>query len=649
MFTASRPSVALVRLSLATALVLSACNKGQATTDPSTSTATASVAGETESTAGDAATTWPTVSQDPVVQKIVELGHTESQVDAHLEYLTQQIGPRLTSSHNLMRAERWATEQFAAWGLRSSLEPWGSYPVGFDRGPWSGGMVAPDNVTYDFITRSWTPGLAGPHRGKAIVYPTSAAAAKKLGEAAEGAWIVVPPNTRREVSEKKREAIDAVLRKAKIAGFVHASRDAKKELVHTSGNEEISWDDLPVDVRVQLRGDQHEALMKLIAPKEGEATEVELEFSIHNSFFNGPVIQNNVIADIVGSEKPDEYVIVGGHIDSWDGAVGAVDNGTGVATTMEAARLLMAAGAKPKRTIRFMLWSGEEQGLFGSTKYVEQHPEILDKISAVLVHDGGTNFLAGLSVTPEMLEDAKQIFAPLLELNPDMPFHLRLTPQLQTGGSDHTPFARGGAPAFFWIQDGRADYDHAHHTQYDTLDAAIPEYQHHSAMVVAIAALQLANHERMLPRENAKPLARRDLGADFGSGFVVEGLEKGGAAKRAGIKKGDKLLHLAGMEGASPWETYMAMQRGEPKKELVIERKGKKMTVTLDWSGSPEEEQRAKRDADRKAKFGELEYGTVVWGAQLPKDDEKGDAKADKKADKKADNKAETKTDAASK
>ncbi len=597
-----------------------ACAKDPA---PSQSPETAAANGP-ESTASPEASipAWPTVSEDPVVQRIVELGHTESQVDAHLSYLTTTFGPRLTSSHALMAAERWATEQFASWGLRASLEPWGSYPVGFDRGEWSGGIVSPEAQSYDFITRSWTPGLAGPHRGRALLYPASVAKAKALAkkkDEVEGAWIVLPADVRDSHDAKARTAIEKALAEAGAAGFIHAARDPDKELVHTSGDHEISWDDLPTQVHINLRGDQHEALMAMLAPKEGEPVAVELEFSIHNSFFRGPVIQNNVIADIVGSEKPEELVIVGGHLDSWDGAVGAVDNGTGVATTMEAARLLMAAGAKPKRTIRFMLWSGEEQGLFGSTKYVEAHPELMDKVSAVLVHDGGTNFLAGLSITPEMLEDAKQIFAPLLALNEAMPFHLQLTPELQTGGSDHTPFARAGAPAFFWIQEGRADYDHAHHTQFDTLDAAVPEYQQHSAMVVAISAYQLANHERMLPREFAKPMARRELGIDFGPGFTVESLEKDGVAKKAGIKKGDKLLHLEGMEGAHPWATYMAMQQGDPKKKLVVERKGQKQTVTLDWSDAPGEKERAAREQSRKASFGELKYGEPVWGKTLPK------------------------------
>ena len=128
-----------------------------------------------------------------------------------------------------------------------------------------------------------------------------------------------------------------------------------------------------------------------------------------------------MIADIPGSELPDEYVIVGGHIDSWDGATGTTDNGTGVATTLEAARILMKAGVKPRRTIRFMLWSGEEQGLLGSAAYVKAHKDLMPKISAVLVHDGGTNYLSGIGATEAMIERLRAGLRPGQGARPAIP------------------------------------------------------------------------------------------------------------------------------------------------------------------------------------------------------------------------------------
>ena len=236
--------------------------------------------------------------------------------------------------------------------------------------------------------------------------------------------------------------------------------------------------------------------------KEGKP--VTLEFDIRNHFKKGPIKLYNVIADIPGSERPDEYVIVGGHIDSWDGATGATDNGTGVATTLEAARILMKAGVKPRRTIRFMLWSGEEQGLLGSAAYVKAHKDLMPKISAVLVHDGGTNYLAGIGATEAILSDFEQVFAPVKDLDPQYPFELRKVAGLTGGGSDHASFLTANVPGFFWRQSGKARYQHTHHTQFDTFDAAVPEYQRHSSLVVALAAYGIANLDHLLSRDKLR-------------------------------------------------------------------------------------------------------------------------------------------------
>src|SRR5262249_25250808 len=150
------------------------------------------------------------------------------------------------------------------------------------------------------------------------------------------------------------------------AGAAGVVRSARGELILTDGNFKVSWDKLPSLPSVRLLQKQFDEIVAWL----GEGKAVTVEFDIRNYFKKGPIKLYNVIADIPGTEKPDEYVIVGGHIDSWDGATGTTDNGTGCATTLEAARILMKAGVKPRRTIRFMLWSGEEQGLLGSREYV---------------------------------------------------------------------------------------------------------------------------------------------------------------------------------------------------------------------------------------------------------------------------------------
>ena len=543
----------------------------------------------------------PRVSDDAVVQAIVKLGHTDSRVHEHLHHLTKVIGPRLTSSHNLMEAERWCRDQFAGWGLDVRLEKWGEVPVGFDRGPAAGGMVAPESIPFEFITPAWTPGVFGPVRGPAVLAPQTQQELAAVRDRLPGAWIVERPGARAagDVTDaraaKARQSIDDALRAAGIAGTIRRAR-SDKGLVHTSGRYAIRWDDLPQDVQVIVRADQYDDLVKRL----GEGQAVELELGIDNRFFKGPVPQHNVVAEITGVEQPDEVVIVGGHLDSWDGAEGANDNGTGVATTMEAARLLAAVGARPKRTIRFVLWGGEEQGLLGSRAYVEQHAEELERISGVLVHDGGTNYLSGIGVTPEMKPQIERVFGPVQRLSEDMPFEIEIVEGLRTGGSDHTPFIRAGVPGFFWNQAGDSDYEYVHHTQHDVLGNVIADYQRHSAMVVAIAAYNLANLEGLLDRRRSAPLAWRRADADF-DGLVVRSVSKAGKAAGAGWRPGDRVVSIDGLEVESTRELVRRLQEGDARKTVVIERDGQSRETVLDYTDDPAEQERSERRRAREA------------------------------------------------
>jgi hypothetical protein len=404
-----------------------------------------------------------------------------------------------------------------------------------------------------------------------------------------GAWVLQPRRGKDTRKPKVKDKIDALLKEAEIAGYIRSAR-SDKGLVHTGGRYRIDWDEMPTEVDVVLRADQYEGLKTRV--RGGE--EVEVEFSIDNRFFRGPVPQYNVIADLPGTDKPDEFIVVGGHLDSWDGARGANDNGTGVSTTLEAARLLAAAGARPKRTIRFMLWSGEEQGLLGSTAYVQQHPELMPKISAVLVHDGGTNYLSGLAVTPEMHADVTRATEVLSRIDPEMPFEVTLADALRPGGSDHSPFIRAGVPGFFWEQAGEADYNRVHHTQHDVLAEAREDYQRHSSMVVAITAYNLANLDAPLDRTNSEPIARRKMGIDF-DGLKITSVEKGSKAEQAGWKKGDQVVAVDGKDVDKVWAAYRAMQKGGPVKTVTLLRGGKRIETQVDFSDDPAELERARR------------------------------------------------------
>jgi len=544
----------------------------------------------------------PIVSDDPTIQRVVELGLHESKAEEHLRYLTKTIGPRLTSSHALMEAEAWARDQFASYGLDAHLEEWGTFPVGFDRGPQAGGMVAPQHVEYTFTTPSWTPGVSGPQRGKAALFPQSLKELRQHKVRFANAWIVEPPAIEgKKLSDEIVQTIEAELRGVGALGYISADGDKRGELVHTSGRHQIDWAELPADVRIKLRGDQHADLVKRLKSEQS----VELEFSIDNRLFRGPVKLHNVVADLVGSEYPDEYVIIGGHIDSWDGAQGAVDNATGVATTLEAARILALAGARPKRTIRFMLWSGEEQGLLGASAYVAAHPELMPKVSAVFVHDGGTNYLSGLSVTPEMQSQVTSALAPLFKLDPEhKPFHVELTEHLHFGSSDHNAFLRAGVPGFFWDQAGKSNYRCMHHTQLDEFETAIDEYQRHSSIVQAITAYQLANADQRLNRSHAIADRTRTIDAVH-DWAVIEEVNPGGRAKKLGLRAGDVILSVDGKSVSTSAAVRRAINAGDAHKVLKVRRAKREFEVKLDFSDDPQERQAAADRAARAKAFGQ--------------------------------------------
>jgi hypothetical protein len=221
----------------------------------------------------------------------------------------------------------------------------------------------------------------------------------------------------------------------------------------------------------------------------------------------------NVIADIPGTEKPDEYVIIGAHIDSDDAGDGATDNGTGVCATLEAARILMEADARPVRTIRFILFSGEEIGKVGSRVYVADHRDIMRNISVMLNMDQGTDYISGISATRDMISDFKTAFAPVLDLNPELPFVIKRVDSLSkiiseccgsSGTSDHGSFHDAGVPALIWQQEGINPSPYYAHTRHDTFDKIVPEYVEHSALVIALGALGIANLDNMITPENSQ-------------------------------------------------------------------------------------------------------------------------------------------------
>lgn len=434
------------------------------------------------------------------IARILAVGKNSNQVWDHLTHLSLKIGHRLTASTNLDKAYDWTQKKFKEFGCTNvHLEKWGEWPVRFDRGSRQiGRMVSPEKLAFEFSSPSWTPGTNGSVKGIAVLEPTTIDELNAAKEKLKGAWLIsktAPPRRGAELT-----VVQKGIAESGIAGTVYSSRN---ELVITSGNYNISWDNLPKDVRITVRKSNMDKILGLMA----ENKQVVLEFDMRNKFSKGPIPNYNVVAEIKGTEKPEEVVIVSGHLDTWDGpgSQGACDNGTGISVTLEAARILLASKAKPKRTIRFILWTGEEQGLFGSRAYVEAHKTELGNISAVFVDDGGTNYQGGLTCIAEMMPILEAAIEPAHRAFIGLPMQIRVVDRMpRGGGSDHAPFNAVGVPGFFWMETGRADYTFVHHTQNDRLEHAIPEYLVQSSTNTALVSYAVACAPTMLPRE--KPI-----------------------------------------------------------------------------------------------------------------------------------------------
>lgn len=454
-----------------------------------------------------------------VIAAIVEEGKNNSQVWKTLTYISEEIGPRLTGSAGCERANVWARETFTEYGLENAhLMRWGEIPVRFDRGPSTGRMVSPVDRELEFTTSAWDAGTDGPVRGKVVKAPTTLEELEAVKGELEGAWVLDKATRRRrgrdreaaQAARELREKINAAMKEAGILGRVTGS---SRDQITTGGKRgwrELTMETLPTDVSVTIRRQDYDAINSRLS--DGE--EVELEFDLKHYFTEGPFGTFNTIAEIPGTEFPDEVVIVSAHLDSWNGPLsqGTQDNGTGSSVTIEAARILMAAGAKPRRTIRFCLWTGEEQGLLGSRGYVESlSEEELSKISACFVDDGGTYYQGGLFCVEEMEPMLTAATRPVHDAFPELPIDIVVREKMPRGGSsDHASFNRKGVPGFFWTEKNRPGlegmgYRFSWHTQRDTLEYAIEEYLVQSATCSAVTAYSLAMADTLLPRPKPEP------------------------------------------------------------------------------------------------------------------------------------------------
>lgn len=530
-------------------------------------------------------------ADDPVLARILELGAKDNRALEQLRTLCKTIGPRLTGTDGFDRAARWAVEELRANGFDARLETWGEFPMRFERGYSTGGMVEPQEVDFTFTTSAWSPGTGGPKRGPALLEPTTEEELAAIVPRLAGAWIVnAEPAPPAKVRKELREACVA----AGASGYVRGGGRSGRLLM--SGNPKVEEERIEAQVQIQLLRAQYDDLRARL--EKGEA--IALEFDVRNVLAPGPVPCTNVVADLAGTEHPDEFVVIGGHLDSWDAAEGAQDNGTGCATAIEAARLVAAAGGRPRRTIRVVLFGGEEQGLLGSRGYVEAHAAELPKTSLALIHDGGGSFLAGLDTTYAMIDDFKAVFGPVAGLDERFPFRVGESDGLlNSGDSDHASFLRAGVPGFFWNQSG-AGYDRVHHTQFDVFETVDRAQLERSALVVAVGAWGFAQLDHLLDRTDAEEVPPRRMGVSL-EGTRITRVSGRGKAGEAKWQEGDVILSIDGVEAKDREQITDLVRSGGSKKAFRLQRGGEIVESTIDWGDEGSEQSRAERAARREA------------------------------------------------
>jgi len=466
---------------------------------------------------------FPLAAQDKAVEEslldvnrkiIAEIADHSEQMD-NLRYLTDIIGPRLTGTAALQRANEWTAERFRAYGLANvHLEAW-SIAHSWKRGSARARVVSPTLQPLAAEAAGWSPDTAGTVRGR-LVY-VSAKKAEDLeplrGKLRDTIVITTEPTARQRVEERlvqPREPrpepdFDALRRFAaerdaffKDEGVLGVLRDSDKSYglfqMSTAGRE---FKPAPLPT-AYLSPESYDLLWRLLQNEKDVVLELNLE---GNEFSESPVEVYNTVAELPGSEKTDEVVILGAHLDSWDLATGATDNGTGVTAVLEAARALVKLGVRPKRTIRFVFFTGEEQGLHGSREYVEAHKDELEKLSAVLVHDSGTGRVETLALqgNPQAYDVVREAMAPFRQL-----IGMKELTLQSSRGSDHHSFNRRGVPGFFCSLE-RANYGQTHHSQADTFDKVVRDDVVNGAQVLAVFAYNIAQLDSLLPRRPAEP------------------------------------------------------------------------------------------------------------------------------------------------
>jgi hypothetical protein len=497
--------------------------------------------------------------------RIRQEGFRNSKVMELASGLMDFVGPRLTGSPNMKRANEWTRDKLTELGLSNAhLEQWGPFGRGWAYQAASVRLVSPDTEQLWAIPRAWTPGTNGVVRGQPVKvkletkedlekykgklagkiilngdakelkpheqpqfnrYTDKALSDLSQYDAGPGRR---PPFSREDFLKRRefQKAFRQFVADEKIAAILEAGTgDFGTFIVQGAGSQKpgeqfaAPW--------LMMSTEHYNRLARLADMKK----DFEVEVNVETKFYDDDQNAYNTVAEIPGTTKKDEVVMLGAHLDSWHSSTGATDNGAGSVVAMEAVRILKAIGIAPKRTIRIALWSGEEQGLLGSRAYVAQHfasrPEPTGpeadlpssmrratgpltlkpehaKLAAYFNLDNGTGKVRGIYTQENAA--VRPIFDAWIEPLRDL--GVTTLTMRNTGGTDHLSFDAVGLPGFQFIQDEVEYESRTHHTNYDSFERLQREDLMQAAVVMATFVWEAANRPEMLPR---KPLTEAEM------------------------------------------------------------------------------------------------------------------------------------------
>jgi hypothetical protein len=500
---------------------------------------------------------WPLAAQterdEDIRDRIRKEGMEHSQIMKTMHMFTDVYGPRLTGSPNHKHAAEWAVKQMTDWGLQNAhLEAWDFGHPGWLNERLTAHMISPIKDVLSCEVLAWTPSTNGVVRANAkqLILPerptqeqlTAFFEKEKAGVRGRiilvGKQTIVPvnlnPPAKRQTDEQAQQRYGPDARPfafptpsptptpapgapkpltnrqvdEQVDSFLKANgarirvNDAGREFRQIRAFNNRTFDVSKVVPTIVMSNEDYGRITRILA----DGTGVILEFEIVNRVFPEGKTSYNTIGEILGTDKADEVIMLGGHLDSWHAATGATDNAIGCSIMMEAARILQTLGLKPRRTIRVALWSGEEQGLLGSQAYVKEHfgsfenPKPgYEKFGGYFNIDSGTGRVRGAGVfgPPEAARILRKILEPFKN---DGVVGATASRSRNLGGSDNTSFSQAGLPGIGMGQDPIEYQTNTWHTNLDTYERILEDDVKKDAVTVAWSVYQLAMRDDLLPR-----------------------------------------------------------------------------------------------------------------------------------------------------